>query len=169
MEKKTIVLMIVTIVAFFILIAGMCYGFFFSANKEQEKNEITQEVNAENVQEESNVIEEEEEEENITETPNNVSENVTVEEPVVQNVPDTSSQIIGKEEAESASENAGLTEEEKAIELVKEKWGAQDTSVAYAVANREGNIYMISVTNKETTAVLAWYQVNMENGEVVQQ
>lgn len=169
MEKKTIVLMIVTIVAFIILIAGMCYGFFFSANKEQEKNEITQEVNAENVQEESNVIEEEKEEENITETPNNVSENVTVEEPVVQNVPDTSSQIIGKEEAESASENAGLTEEEKAIELVKEKWGAQDTSVAYAVANREGNIYMISVTNKETTAVLAWYQVNMENGEVVQQ
>ena len=169
MEKKTIVLMIVTIVAFIILIAGMCYGFFYSANKEQEKNEITQEENAENVQEESNVIEEEEEEENITETPNNVSENVTVEEPVVQNVPDTSSQIIGKEEAESASENVGLTEEEKAIELVKEKWGAQDTSVAYAVANREGNIYMISVTNKETTAVLAWYQVNMENGEVAQQ
>ena len=169
MEKKTIVLMIVTIVAFIILIAGMCYGFFFSANKEQEKNEITQEVNAENVQEESNVIEEEKEEENITETPNNVSENVTVEEPVVQNVPVSSSQIIGKEEAESASENVGLTEEEKAIELVKEKWGAQDTSVAYAVANREGNIYMISVTNKETTAVLAWYQVNMENGEVVQQ
>ena len=169
MEKKTIVLMIVTIVAFIILIAGMCYGFFFSANKEQEKNEITQEENEENVQKESNVIEEEEEEENITETPNNVSENVTVEEPVVQNVPDTSSQIIGKEEAESASENVGLTEEEKAIELVKEKWGAQDTSVAYAVANREGNIYMISVTNKETTAVLAWYQVNMENGEVAQQ
>ncbi len=169
MEKKTIVLMIVTIVAFIILIAGMCYGFFFSANKEQEKNEITQEVNAENVQEESNMIEEEEEEENIIETPNNVSENVTVEESVVQNVPDTSSQIIGKEEAETASENVGLTEEEKAIELVKEKWGAQDTSVVYAVANREGNIYMISVTNKETTAVLAWYQVNMENGEVVQQ
>lgn len=168
MEKKTIVLMIVTIVAFIILIAGMCYGFFFSANKEQEKNEITQEVNAENVQEDSNVVEKEEDE-NITEIPNNVSENVTVEEPVVQNVPDTSSQIIGKEEAETASENVGLTEEEKAIELVKEKWGAQDTSVAYAVANREGNIYMISVTNKETTAVLAWYQVNMENGEVVQQ
>lgn len=167
MEKKTIVLMIVTIVAFIILIAGMCYGFFFSANKEQEKNEITQEENAENVQEDSNVVEEEKE--NIIETPNNVSENVTVEETVVQNVPDTSSQIIGKEEAESASENVGLTEEEKAIELVKEKWGAQDTSVAYAVANREGNIYMISVTNKETTAVLAWYQVNMENGEVVQQ
>lgn len=167
MEKKTIVLMIVTIVAFIILIAGMCYGFFFSANKEQEKNEITQEENAENVQEDSNVVEEEKE--NIIETPNNVSENVTVEEPVVQNVPDTSSQIIGKEEAESASENVGLTEEEKAIELVKEKWGAQDTSVAYAVANREGNIYMISVTNKETTAVLAWYQVNMENGEVAQQ
>ena len=167
MEKKTIILMIVTIVAFIILIAGMCYGFFFSANKEQEKNEITQEENAENVQEDSNVVEEEKE--NIIETPNNVSENITVEEPVVQNVPDMDSQIIGKEEAETASENVGLTEEEKAIELVKEKWGAQDTSVAYAVANRDGNIYMISVTNKETTAVLAWYQVNMENGEVVQQ
>ena len=167
MEKKTIVLMIVTIVAFIILIAGMCYGFFYSANKEQEKNEITQEVNTENIQEESNVVDEEKE--NIIETTNNVSENVIVEEPVAQNVPDTSNQIIGKEEAETASENVGLTEEEKAIELVKEKWGAQDTSVAYAVANREGNIYMISVTNKETTAVLAWYQVNMENGEVVQQ
>ena len=168
MEKKTIILMIVTIVAFIILVAGMCYGFFFSANKEQEENKITQEANVEDVQEESNVVEEEKEE-NIIETPNNVSENITVEEPVVQNVPDTGSQIIGKEEAETASENVGLTEEEKAIELVKEKWGAQDTSVAYAVANRDGNIYMISVTNKETTAVLAWYQVNMQTGEVVQQ
>lgn len=167
MEKKTIILMIVTIVAFIILIAGMCYGFFYSANKEQEKNEITQEVNTENIQEESNVVDEEKE--NIIETTNNVSENVIVEEPVAQNVPDTSNQIIGKEEAETASENVGLTEEEKAIELVKEKWGAQDTSVVYAVANREGNIYMISVTNKETTAVLAWYQVNMQTEEVVQQ
>ena len=167
MEKKTIILMIVTIVAFIILIAGMCYGFFYSANKEQEKNEITQEVNTENVQEENNVVDEEKE--NIIETTNNVSENVIVEEPVAQNVPDTSNQIIGKEEAETASENVGLTEEEKAIELVKEKWGAQDTSVVYAVANREGNIYMISVTNKETTAVLAWYQVNMQTEEVVQQ
>ena len=167
MEKKTIILMIVTIVAFIILIAGMCYGFFYSANKEQEKNEITQEVNTENIQEESNVVDEEKE--NIIETTNNVSENVIVEEPVAQNVPDTSNQIIGKEEAETASENVGLTEEEKAIELVKEKWGAQDTSVAYAVANREGNIYMVSVTNKETTAVLAWYQVNMQTEEVVQQ
>ena len=159
--------MIVTIVAFIILIAGMCYGFFYSANKEQEKNEITQEVNTENIQEESNVVDEEKE--NIIETTNNVSENVIVEEPVAQNVPDTSNQIIGKEEAETASENVGLTEEEKAIELVKEKWGAQDTSVVYAVANREGNIYMVSVTNKETTAVLAWYQVNMQTEEVVQQ
>ena len=167
MEKKTIILMIVTIVAFIILIAGMCYGFFYSANKEQEKNEITQEVNTENVQEENNVVDEEKE--NIIETTNNVSENVIVEEPVAQNVPDTSNQIIGKEEAETASENVGLTEEEKAIELVKEKWGAQDTSVVYAVANREGNIYMVSVTNKETTAVLAWYQVNMQTEEVVQQ
>ncbi len=167
MEKKTIILMIVTIVAFIILIAGMCYGFFYSANKEQEKNEITQEVNTENIQEESNVVDEEKE--NIIETTNNVSENVIVEEPVAQNVPDTSNQIIGKEEAETASENVGLTEEEKAIELVKEKWGAQDTSVVYAVANREGNIYMVSVTNKETTAVLAWYQVNMQTEEVVQQ
>ena len=167
MEKKTIILMIVTIVAFIILIAGMCYGFFYSANKEQEKNEITQEVNTENIQEESNVVDEEKE--NIIETTNNVSENVIVEEPVAQNVPDTSNQIIGKEEAETASENVGLTEEEKAIELVKEKWGTQDTSVVYAVANREGNIYMVSVTNKETTAVLAWYQVNMQTEEVVQQ
>ncbi len=167
MEKKTITLMIVTIVAFIILIVGMCYGFFYSANKEQEKNEITQEVNTENVQEENNVVDEEKE--NIIETTNNVSENVIVEEPVAQNVPDTSNQIIGKEEAETASENVGLTEEEKAIELVKEKWGAQDTSVVYAVANREGNIYMVSVTNKETTAVLAWYQVNMQTEEVVQQ
>lgn len=167
MEKKTIILMIVTIVAFIILIAGMCYGFFYSANKEQEKNEITQEVNTENIQDESNVVDEEKE--NIIETTNNVSENVIVEEPVAQNVPDTSNQIIGKEEAETASENVGLTEEEKAIELVKEKWGAQDTSVVYAVANREGNIYMVSVTNKETTAVLAWYQVNMQTEEVVQQ
>lgn len=58
------------------------------------------------------------------------------------------------------------TDEEKAIALSKNKWGASDDTVSFNIANQEGKTYYVSVNNKETTEVLAWYKVNVENGEV---
>lgn len=58
------------------------------------------------------------------------------------------------------------TDDEKAIALAKNTWGAQDDAVAFNIAKKEGKTYYVSVNNKETTAVLAWYEINIENGEV---
>ena len=53
MEKKTIVLIIITIILFLILVAGVCYGFFFSG-KENIENDF-KEVSSENVTERENM------------------------------------------------------------------------------------------------------------------
>ena len=58
------------------------------------------------------------------------------------------------------------TDKEKAIALAKNKWRVDDGSVSYNIVSHEGNIYNISVNSNETTEVLAWYKVNIENGEV---
>lgn len=160
MEKKTIVLIIITVILFLILVAGVCYGFFFSG-KENIENDF-KEVSSENVTERENM--------NLIGKMNTATGKFIQEEKPEEpkNVPDTTNQVIGKEEAESANENVGMTEAEKAIEIAKEKWGKEDTSVTYAVANHTGNTYVISVTNKETTAVMAWYQVDMTTGKVVE-
>ena len=162
MKKKIIIIMIVIA----ILIGAMCYGFFFHSYEQPEKEEINS-VEIENVQKDENNT--------IVEDENNVIENIITQEPIEEEPiqqPDTTvnnNVIIGKEEVESNTENDGLTEEEKAIELVKEKWGIQDDNVTYAVANRENSTYIISVTDKQTTAVLAWYQVDMVTEKVEQQ
>lgn len=160
MEKKTIVLIIITVIIFLVLVAGLCYGFFFSSKKNMEND--LKEVSSENVTEREKI--------NLIEKMNTATgEFIQEEKPEEpENVQDTTNQVIGKEEAESANENKGMTEAEKAIEIAKGKWGKEDTSVTYAVANHTDNIYVISVTNKETTAVMAWYQVDMTTGEVVE-
>lgn len=58
------------------------------------------------------------------------------------------------------------TDEEKAIALAKNTWGAQDDSVTFNVARSDGKTFYISVNSKETTEVLAWYKINVENEEV---
>ena len=63
----------------------------------------------------------------------------------------------------------GKKHEEKVLELVKNKWGANDSTVSFNIANHDGDNYMVSVNNKETTQVMAWYQVNLSTGEVTQQ
>ena len=92
--------------------------------------------------------------------------------------------IVGKEEAESEeeakkaenttskqnqeqkeSEEANKQNEEKALKLVKDEWG-EDETVYYTVDNFAGGIYNISVRSKETTESLAEYKVNLGTNSV---
>ena len=126
-----------------------------------EENTIVEEFQENEIdEEEKNQIDEEQE--------NSVEENVINETSNVNVQQTTQDQIIGREEQESINQNQGPTDEEKVIELVKNKWGANDSTVTFNIMNREGDIYMVSVNNKSTTAVMAWYQVNIATGEVIQ-
>lgn len=81
-------------------------------------------------------------------------------------VEDKKIQVTGREEQESSMQNNQKTNEEKVLEIAKKKWGENDSNVYFNIVNHENDIYVVSVNNKNTTAVLAWYQVNVITGQV---
>lgn len=80
----------------------------------------------------------------------------------------TANQAITNNNTTSSQENVKVegTNEQKALALAQNMWGASDNTVHYQIAKQEGNIYYVSVIRTDTTEVLAWYKVNVENGEV---
>lgn len=104
-------------------------------------------------------------EENEIDTENIVNEPVT---PTIQpnaTEEEINSDYIGSEEQQTV--NTEQTEEERVIELVKKEYGT-DQGVTFNIANKEGTIYHVSVNDVETTAVLAWYTVDISTNTVTQ-
>jgi len=108
----------------------------------------------------------EENETNIENTENRENETVTptIQPNVTEN--EINSDYIGTEE--QATTNTEQTEEEKVMELVKNEYGT-DQGVTFNIANKDGNIYYVSVNDETTTAVLAWYSVDISTNTVTQQ
>ena len=162
MGIKEKVLMIVTIILLVIMIGMACYSLY---NRQQEDTENNHNVINEidlNETTETNT----EAEENETSTENTVNENTA---PVIQpNVTEEeiNSDYVGTEEQETVTN--GQTEEETVIELVKNQYGT-DQGVTFNIANKDGNIYHVSVNDVNTTAVIAWYSVDISNNTVTQQ
>ena len=77
------------------------------------------------------------------------------------------SDYVGAEEQQTTT-NTDQTEEERVIELVKQTYGT-DQGVSFSIANKDGNIYYVSVNDVNTTAVLAWYSVDISTNTVTQQ
>ena len=74
-------------------------------------------------------------------------------------------EYIGEEEKDSQEDvDVELTKDEKAIQLAKEKWGSDDTTVTYSIEEKKGNIYYIAVKSNATT--ISWYEVNTETWEI---
>lgn len=75
--------------------------------------------------------------------------------------------VKNEEEEPEVPDKSGepKTDLEKAIDIVKEDWG-EDNSVKFAHdgQNSKGE-YIICVREKSTTNALAWYTVNVETGE----
>ena len=105
-------------------------------------------------------------EENETNTENIVNETVTptVQPNVTEN--EINSDYVGTEE--QATNNTEQTEEERVIELVKNEYGT-DQGVTFNIANKDGNMYYVSVNDTATTAVLAWYSVDISTNTVTEQ
>ena len=98
---------------------------------------------------------------------NNSSINETMTPTIQPNVTEEeiNSDYVGEEEQETT--NNEQTEEEKVIELVKEAYGTEQ-GVTFNIANKDGNIYNVSVNDSSTTAVIAWYNVDISTGTVTQ-
>lgn len=92
-------------------------------------------------------------------TENQVSENTTNS---TQAENTNSSNVQGAEEKIEEPDIG----EYQARELVKKEWGENDTTVYYTLDSKSGDVYIISVRSKTTTAQLAEYEVNIVTGDV---
>lgn len=122
-------------------------------NTIQQKNESTSENKIDN---ENNIDIKE------NESKNEIEENTIEKNDVVSNV-------VGKEESESKEDNTKLSDDDKAIKLVKDKFAKNDSTIKFIIANKNGNEYYISANNIVTTQVISWYKVNISTGEVTEE
>lgn len=167
MDRKTKILMIVTVIVLVVLMALIGFNFYRTAKKE-ENNSMEQNTSINAIEE--NQIEESNELENNTtsETEENKVENSTILEE--SNLPvekESNNEVVGREEQES-NHTQEQTDEEKVIEIAKNKWGANDNSVYYVIEIREDDIYRVAVRSNITTEAKAWYSINIKTGEVVE-
>lgn len=153
MNKKTKIGIVILIIVLIIAIAVVVIAFINPFNKETGTEALNDtQVNAEINNTETNNVE------------NNTQENNVVNEEE-SNIEDAENEEE-QQETPPTSDNANNSNEEKAIQLVKNEWG-EDSSVYFDLAGvtADGK-YRVSV-NKDTK-VLAWYIVDVENGTVTQ-
>ena len=151
MNKKTKIGIIVVVVI--LVIAIIAAVVIFTNPFEQQNNEDREALNEQENSIINNTVENNEvvnEEENITV---NEEENNSIEEP---------EENTGRD----SGYEANTSDEEKAIELVKEEWGEDDTVVFDLSGVTADGKYRVSV-NRDTK-VLAWYIVDVEAGTVTQ-
>ncbi len=118
-----------------------------------------------------NVIEENNIEETNTETTaveSNEISNETSSEKTTENdgvgaivPPSPNDPIVNPEENRTDNEN-------KAVELAK-KYRGEDDSVYYTIDSKDGDVYNVVARNKETTAAVMFYTVNVATEEVKEQ
>ena len=164
MEIKEKVLMIITIILLVIMIGMACYSLYNRQGKNEDNQNIINEIDLN--QTTTNNVTEEENETNTEAVENIVSvENETVTPTIEPNVTEEeiNSDYVGTEEQQTV--NTEQTEEEKVIELVKNDYGT-DQGVDFNIENKEGTIYHVSVRDINTTAVLAWYDVDIVTNAV---
>ena len=157
--KKTVI--ICSIIAFLIVAVIVAINIKKFKDEEYIAEENTQgsyqnEIEDQNLTQnelpvENTILEEETIEENQTNT-----ENTTVND-ITQN------EYQGEEEETGITEEAEENKDEKALNLVKQDWGEDDT-VYYTIDNQSNSIYYISVRSKSTTATLAEYEVDVNQG-----
>ena len=66
-------------------------------------------------------------------------------------------------------EETPKTDLEKAIDIVKKDWGADNTVYFAQDGQKESGEYIICVRDTETTSAKAWYTVNVQTGTFVKE
>lgn len=144
MDKKSKTIIIVCVILLIGIACYFCVSFARNNSKPKEQNNENIEVTPEITPEVTEVV--------VTET---VTPEVTEK---VTKTPEVT-------EVQKNSEEAPASNDEKAIQIVKKKWG-NDDSVYFNIQTIDaaGN-YVVSVNDKESTSVLEWYTVNVKTGE----
>lgn len=125
----------------------------------KEDTNTTNETSVNNIAEE-NVVEENEVDTNTME---NEVENEVDEEPIIENVTELEPQGSVYE----TNSDIGTTDKkQQAIDLVKEKWGEDDTVTFRCDSVNSKGEYVIAVVSKETATVKNYFKVNLNTKSV---
>lgn len=161
MDNKKAMVIFVVIISVMVTLIIMSHS-----QKEKTKNKtnnVSVNVQTQNIQEETNRVKNEVESENTLDIKNTTTQNevnaTSVKEEVAKQ-----QEIQGEEEMSNDASNEE-DKSEKAINLVKEEWGEDDT-VYYTLDNQSGSIFNISVRSKATTMTLAEYEVDVNSNTV---
>lgn len=93
-------------------------------------------------------------EENVVDNKENEIQNNTTDNKTNENISNNNS-----------SEITGATNEDKAINIVKKNWGNEQGVYFVTMGIDAKGRYIVTVNDSSTTAIFAWYAVNVETGE----
>lgn len=142
-------IIIVLVIALIMMIGSIVYEEKINMSKQPIKDTsvpVQNEEDKDNIEDNEELPVEDEKTEDMTEEP--------------EEQPD---EYVGEEENNSQKETS-QSNDEKAIDLVKEEWGNDDT-VTFNIEKKDGTKYRIAVRNSSTT-VLQWYEVDTETWQV---
>lgn len=157
-NKSKTIFLIILIIAVALGLTWFSYKYInpeatVESNNNVAKNEIKANIEENNISS-SNVQEKK---------PENDSENKQVAKPeTTVNTPQENNQ---KEEV-STEKTTGESNEEKAINAVKKAWGSEDGVYFASMGIDAKGRYIVSVNDSSTSSVYAWYNVNIQTGEV---
>ena len=113
-----------------------------------------------------NVIVQNETENNIVnETQNNVIENEVENKQTENKIENTTTQNVVTNETTEVLQNNGASNEEKAINIVKNDWGTTENVYFVTMGIDASGKYIVTVNDSSTTATLAWYLVDVATGK----
>ena len=154
-------IIVILVIVLAMLVGSIVYEEMINMNKAQSQNTSAPTVENDDMVEDTNKEEElpTENEEELEED----KEEEKVEEQEPTETTDQEQEYVGEEESNSQEETTE-NKDEKAIQLVKNEWGKDDT-VTFSIEKKNGSKYRVAVRDG-STSVLAWYEVDTETWEV---
>lgn len=166
--KKSVKIIIPIVIC--IIVAITIYMVFDIKNKVEKQSYSVEYINDEEEIIENNEIEVEEQEETNT-IQNTIIENIANENITQNNVVSKNETQKNNEKTTSIYEtdsDAGTTDKkQQAINLVKEKWGNDDTVTYRCDSVTSSGEYIIAVISKNSAVVRNYFKVNLETKSVV--
>lgn len=119
---------------------------------------------------EENILDEEDNDNNYKENniiKNNTNQTNNQTKNLVSNTAITTTQVTGREEQESKTENTEVDNEKIALELAKKEWGIDVNSYDYEAKLKSDGIYEVTVRERNGNRnSIAIYTVNIKTGAV---
>ena len=154
-DKSKTIFLVILIIAVAIGLTWFSYKYINPENTVESNTNVTKNETRANIEENnvsaSNVQENKQENENKQESTN--KENINEKE-------------NNNKEEDTTPKTTGESNEEKAINAVKKAWGSEEGVYFASMGIDAKGRYIVTVNDSSTSSVYAWYNVNIQTGEV---